>query len=127
VGTRLVPRSLTVEHKTYRKAISSELFACFEAEGEAFLFQIVKSDETWVHHCELETRQSMEWHHPRNKKRRMSLSEGKIMITVFWDCQGAILVDAMPRGETVISNAYIRTLTELGKHLKQMWPHMNPS
>jgi len=57
----------------------------------------------------------------------MSLSEGKIMITVFWDCQGVILVDAMPRGETVISNAYIRTLTELRKHLKQVWLQENPT
>jgi len=57
---RLVPQSLTDEHKTDRKAISSELFACFESEGEAFLYQIATSDETWVHHCELETKQSME-------------------------------------------------------------------
>ena len=82
--TRWVSQSLTVEHKTDRKDISSE-FACFEAEGEAFLSQIVTSDEIWVHHCEPETRQSMEWHRPQspgNKKFRKYLSEGKIMITV---------------------------------------------
>jgi hypothetical protein len=81
---RWVPGSLTVEHKTDRKAVSSE-FACFEAEGEAFLSQIVTSDETWVHHCEPQTRQSMERHHPQsptNKSFRKYLSEGKIMITV---------------------------------------------
>jgi len=49
------------------------------------------------------------------------------MITVFWDCQGVILVDAMPQGETVNSNAYVRTLTELRKHLKQVWSHKNPT
>jgi hypothetical protein len=37
---RWVPRSLTVEHKSKRKAISSELLAWFKAEGETF-FQIV--------------------------------------------------------------------------------------
>jgi hypothetical protein len=35
--------------KTDRKAISSELLARFEAEGEAFLSLIVTTDETWVH------------------------------------------------------------------------------
>jgi hypothetical protein len=32
----VVPRSLTIEHKTDRKAISSQLSARFEAEGETF-------------------------------------------------------------------------------------------
>jgi hypothetical protein len=58
---------------------------CFEAEGEAFLSQVVTSDETWTHHCEPETeRQSMEWHHPqftRKKKLKITPSAGKVMIT----------------------------------------------
>jgi hypothetical protein len=33
--------------------------------------------------------------------------------TVFWDCEGEILVDVMPRGETIKSDAYIEMLTEL--------------
>jgi hypothetical protein len=37
------------------------------------------------------------------------------MIIVFWGC-GVILVDAMPRGETVKFDAYISALKELGKH-----------
>jgi len=36
-------------------------------------------------------------------------------------------VDAMPRGETIKSDAYIRMLTELGKHFKRVWPHWNPT
>lgn len=130
VRMRLVPQSLRDEHKKDRKAVYSELFACFEYEGEAFLSQIVTSDETWVRHCEPETRQSMEWHHPQspgNKKRRKYLSEGKIMSTVFWDCQGVILVDAMSPGDMFNSNAYIRTLIELRKHLKQVWSHKDPT
>jgi hypothetical protein len=53
-----VPRSLTIKHKTDRKAISSEFLACFEPDGEAFLSQIVTADETWVHHSELETKRN---------------------------------------------------------------------
>jgi len=57
---RGIPWSPTVKHKTERKAISSELLACLEAERET-LAQIVTVDESWVHHFELETKvQSMD-------------------------------------------------------------------
>jgi hypothetical protein len=69
----------------------TELLAGFEAKGETFLSWIVTADETWVHHFELETKsQSMEWHHPQslwNKKKKKTLSVGKVIITVFWDCE----------------------------------------
>jgi Mn-dependent DtxR family transcriptional regulator len=36
VCTKWVPRNLTLQHKTERIAISSELLQCFEGEGEIF-------------------------------------------------------------------------------------------
>jgi hypothetical protein len=36
------------------------------------------------------------------------------MITIFWDCEEMILMAAMPKGKTVNSEFYIRTLTEFG-------------
>jgi hypothetical protein len=53
----MFPRSLAIEHKTDRKAISSELLARFEAEREAFLSRIITAGETWVHHFESETKE----------------------------------------------------------------------
>jgi hypothetical protein len=53
---RCAPWSLTVEHKTNRKAVYSEFLAHFEAERETFLSQIVTAVETWVHHFEPETK-----------------------------------------------------------------------
>jgi len=49
------------------------------------------------------------------------------MITVFWDCEGMILVNAMQRGETVTPSAYIRTLTWLRKHFRGIKPDKNPT
>jgi histone-lysine N-methyltransferase SETMAR len=49
------------------------------------------------------------------------------MITVFWDHEGVILVDVMLRGETINSHTYVRMLTELGKHFKQVRPYKNPT
>jgi hypothetical protein len=58
----------------------------------------------------------MEWHHPqspRKKKFKTTPSAGKVMVTVFWDTDGVILVDVMARGETINSDAYIKTLQNL--------------
>jgi hypothetical protein len=75
------------------------------AEGDDFLSTIVTGDETWIHHFEPETkRQSMEWHHttsPQKEKFKAFPSTSKIMATVFWDCEGAILIDLLPRGQTI--------------------------
>jgi hypothetical protein len=43
------------------------------------------------------------------------------------NCEGVILVDATPRGETVNSGAYIRTLIELKKSFKPVRPRKIPT
>ena len=100
-----VPRSLTTEHRRQRKAICSELLELFDAEEETVSSPIVAGDETWAHHYEPETKkQSVEWHHrqsPRKKKFKTIPSVGRVMITVFCDIDGVILVDVMARGETI--------------------------
>jgi hypothetical protein len=48
VCVRWAPRGLTFDHKTARKAVSFELSARFEAEGET-LCQIVTANDSWVH------------------------------------------------------------------------------
>jgi hypothetical protein len=59
VVTIRVSRSLTLEHKTERKVISSGLVR-FEAEGETFLSWNVTASKTWVRNFEPETKsQSM--------------------------------------------------------------------
>ena len=130
VCARLVPVSLTTEHRRQRKAICSELLERFDAEEKAFLSRIVTGDETLAHHYKPETkRQSMEWHHPqspRKKKFKTTPSAGKLMVTVFWDMDGVNLVDVMTRGETINSNAHIRTLQKLKQRYRRGRPNRNP-
>ena len=58
--------------------------------------------KTWVHHFEPQTkRQSMIWHHAdslRKKKFTLSLPAVKVMIMVFRNCEGVILLEVMLRG-----------------------------
>jgi hypothetical protein len=49
---------LTDAHKETRKTISINLLHQYNG-GEGSLSQIVKGDETWVHHSELESKQQL--------------------------------------------------------------------
>ncbi|GFG36302.1 hypothetical protein Cfor_00830 [Coptotermes formosanus] len=60
------------------------------------------------------------------KKLKIFPSAGKVMITVFGDCEGVILVDLMPKGETVNADASIRMLTEIRKRFEQVRSHKIP-
>jgi hypothetical protein len=71
------------------------------------LERIVTADETWLHHYEPESKaQSMAWKRPASpvaKKFKTQPSAGKIMLPLFGDVEGAILVHFTPEGETINS------------------------
>ena len=46
------------------------------------------------------------------------------MATVFWDAEGVIPVDFLPRGETINSEAYIQTLTRLRARIRRVRPNL---
>ena len=107
VCARWVPRQLIEADK------QSRLEACFELleychSDKTFLHRIVTGDETWVHHFEPESkRASMEWRHPtspRSNKFKSQKSKEKVMVTVFWDSVGVILVDFMSKKATINSD-----------------------
>ena len=130
VCARWVPRQLLDFHKQARFEACSELTECHKSD-KTFLSHIVTGDETWVHHYEPESRRSsMEWRHPtspRVKKFKSQRSAGKIMATVFWDIEGVILVDFMPKGTAIHSDVYIDTLHKLKARLKRVRPHLDMS
>ena len=73
--------------------------------------QIITGDETWAHPYELEMRrQLVEGHHlqsPRKKNFKTTPTARKVVITIFWDIDGMILVGVMARGEIINLDAYI--------------------
>ena len=93
--------------------------------------RIVTGDETWARHYEPEMkRQSMEWYHPqftkKKKKFKTTPSAGNVMITIFWDIDGVIMVDVMATGETFNSDVYIKTLQKLKQCYWRVRPNRNP-
>ena len=125
VCARWVPRQLSEDHKTARVDMCTQLLEHYQTDP-TFLDRIITGDETWVHHYEPESkRTSMEWRHPtspKTKKFKAEKSAGKVMATIFWDSKGVILLDFLPRGETVNANVYIETLKKLKARIRRVRP-----
>jgi histone-lysine N-methyltransferase SETMAR len=102
------------------------LLARYEAEGDNFLSTTVTGDETWIHHFEPEKKkQSMEWHHttcPRKERFKAIPSASKIMVTVFWNCEGVIFIDVLPRGQMINSDVYVET-EDAEEGFPEGWSH----
>ncbi|GFT40343.1 mariner Mos1 transposase [Trichonephila clavipes] len=117
-----VPRLLTAEHKQKRFAFSLDFLIHYEEDGDDMLSRIVDGNETWVSHITPESKQqSMKRRlalSPVIVKAKQTLSKCKIMVTVFWDRRGVLLVDFMPSGTTINPGAYCITLRKLRRALQ---------
>jgi len=80
-------------------------------------------DETWLYHYDPETKQqSMEWRHsssPHPKKFQMQKSAGKVLASIFWDQDGILLIDYLPKGQTTNAKYYSSLLVQLKDILKE--------
>jgi len=83
-------------------------------------------DETWLYLYDPETKQqSMECGiaaHPAPKKFREQKSAGKVLASVFWDQDGILLIDYLPKGQTINAEYYSSLLVQLKDILKEKMP-----
>jgi hypothetical protein len=87
---------LNADQKRARVEASRSISTLFEEDAD-FLSRVVTMVETWVHFYDPETKQqSMEWKHRgslRPKKLPAQKSTGKVLVLVFWDIRGVIMID----------------------------------
>ena len=80
-------------------------------------------DETWLYYYDPETKQqSIEWRHsgsPRPKKFRVQKSAGKFLALIFWDQDGILLIDYLPKDQTINAKNYLSLLVQLKDILKE--------
>jgi len=78
---------------------------------------MVTMDETWLYHYDPATeQQSMEWRHtasPRPKKFQVQKSAGKVLASIFWDQDGILLIEYLPKGQTISAEYYSSLLVHL--------------
>jgi len=90
---------------------------CFRRDPNDFLSRLVNIDETLLCHYDLETKQqSMEWRHsgsPRPKKIPSKKIRWKVLASMFWDQDGALLIDYLPKGQTINAEYYSSLLVQL--------------
>jgi len=95
----------------------------FRCDPNNFLSGLVTMDETWLYHYDPETKQqSMEWRHsgsPRPKKFRVQKSAEKFLASIFWDQDGILLTDYLPKGQTINAEYYSSLLVKLKDILKE--------
>jgi len=64
----------------------------------------------------------MEWRHsgsPRPKKFRVPKSVGKVLASIFWDQDGILLTDYLPKAQTINAKYYSSRLVQLKDILKE--------
>jgi histone-lysine N-methyltransferase SETMAR len=125
VSARWVPKMITKEHKSRRRAALLEHLCRYQDEGESFLESIIKGDEMWVYESTPEAeRNSMTWKHPHSpttEKFKIEPSVRKTLVTLFWDCEGLLLCEFLPP-KTISSDRYCETLKKLCKAIKRKRP-----
>ena len=110
-----VPKCLSESH--YRMGISLNHLNRYQNEGDDFLCKIIAGDESICPLYQPESkRESMQWKHtgsPKPKKISSTTSAAKVMMTVSFDEQGPLLVEFLPKGETINANKYCDILCRL--------------
>ena len=103
-----------------------EFMSFFRRDPNDFLSRLVTVAETWLYHCDPKTKQqSMEWWHsgwPRPKKFRVQKSAGTVLPSIFWDQDGILFIDYLPKGQTINAEYYSPLLVQLKDILKEKTP-----
>jgi len=123
LSAKWVLKCLNTDQKRQRCQLSKQLLEFFQRDPNDFLSRLVTMDETWLYHYDLETKQqSMEWRHSgstRPKKFWVQKSAGKVIASIFWDQDGILLIDYLPKGQTINVEYYSSLLVQVMDILKE--------
>jgi len=123
LSVKWVPKCLNADQKRQRCQLSEQLLEFFQCDPNDTLSRLVIMDETWLYHYDLETKQqSVEWWHsgsPCPKKFRVQKSAGKVLALIFWDQDGILLIDYLPKSQTINMEYYSSLLMQLKDILKE--------
>jgi len=116
-------KCLNADHKRQWYQSYEQHLEFFRRDPNDFLSRLVTTEETWLYHYDPGTKQqSMEWRHsgsPRPKKFRVQKSAGKFLASIFWDQDGIVPIDYLPKGQTVNAEYYSSLLVQLKDNLKE--------
>ena len=95
----------------------------FRRDPNDLVWRLVTMDETWLYHYDAETKQqSLEWRHSgslRPQKIPSAKIRWKILTSIFWDQDGILLIDYLPKDLTINAEYYSPLLVKLKDILKE--------
>jgi len=121
LAAKWIPKRLNADEKRQRFQSSEQLLEFFRRDPNDFLWRLVTTDETWLYHYDPETKQqSMEWWHsdspppPSPKKNPSAKIRWKsTRLGFFFDQDGILLIDYLPKGQTINAEYYSSLLVHL--------------
>lgn len=123
VSARWVPKMLTPFDKQRRVECCQSFLDLVKDKEEETILRIVTCDETWIRQWDPESKQeSMQWKFKGEKpprKFKVRLSAGKLMATIFWDVEGILMIDYLPKNTTMNAEYYANLLDQLRKKIKE--------
>ncbi len=129
ICTKFVPRLLTAEQKEHRSKLSADNLSLLADGGKFFMEKIISGDETWLYCFDPETKmRSSQWHLKGSQCPVKPLcgktASKKVMMTLFFDTEGPVLIHFLDPGLTVTSDEYCIVLAKLRENMRRKCPGM---
>jgi len=126
-AAKFVPRLLTEDQRKSRLAVCQDLKRELENDPN-FLSRIITGDGSWCYVYDPESKQaSSQWKTPRSprpKKFRQVRSNVKTMLICFFDIQGIVHREFVPRGQIVNQEFYLGVLKRLRERVRRTRPEL---
>jgi len=110
LSAKWVPKCLKADQKRQRRQSSEQLLEFFSARPKRFPVAIRDHGRNLVISLLPGAKQqSVEWRHsgsPHPKKFRVQKSAGNGLVSIFWDQDGILLIDYLPKNQTINAEFY---------------------
>jgi len=96
--------------------LSEQILEFFRCDPNNFLSRLVTTYETLLCHYDPETKQqSLDWRHSGSLHLKFpsEKSAGKVLASIFWDQDGILLIDYLPKGQSINAEYYSSLLVKL--------------
>ena len=117
VCTRWILKLLTLIQRANHINCCQELLQQSEVNPTKFFDCIVTGDESWIHHYDPLSQLDAEvWKRlgeQTSSRLHQERSTGKIMMIIFWDKDGVLLTEYLPRGTTISGPCYASIIERL--------------
>ena len=108
-AANIIPKLLNFEQK---QRCSRDVY-----DNPDLLRKIINGDESWMYGYDIETRvQSYQWKRsekPRPKQPRQAWSNVKVLLTVFFDCNGVLYHEFLLQSRTINNEYYLVVMGRL--------------